>query len=129
MLKNFFYACAAILCLVLAYHFGATNAQGQSSLGIPRWVGLGGGSREPFIATDVAIWNYDYGWRTLAQSSHPEPPVPVSQVLFYSPNSVITTSGEAFDWVSGTWVSRGFIPGGPTSATQQTWGQLKAKYR
>lgn len=29
-MKKFFYMCAAILCLVVAYHFGATNAQGQA---------------------------------------------------------------------------------------------------
>jgi hypothetical protein len=30
MAKRFFYTTAAILCLTLAYHFGATIAQGQS---------------------------------------------------------------------------------------------------
>lgn len=30
MYKKFFFACLGILCLVLAYHCGATNAQGQA---------------------------------------------------------------------------------------------------
>jgi hypothetical protein len=29
--KRFFYICAGILCLALAYHFGAMNAQAQAS--------------------------------------------------------------------------------------------------
>jgi hypothetical protein len=29
MAKRFFYTCAGILCLVLAYHLGATNATAQ----------------------------------------------------------------------------------------------------
>lgn len=31
MFKRFFYACLGILCLTLAYHFGATNARGGQS--------------------------------------------------------------------------------------------------
>ena len=30
MAKRFFYICAGILCLALAYHLGATNATAQS---------------------------------------------------------------------------------------------------
>ncbi len=30
MAKRFFYVCAAILCLVFSYHFGAANAQGRT---------------------------------------------------------------------------------------------------
>jgi len=32
MAKRFFYACAGILCLALAYHLGATNATAQSGV-------------------------------------------------------------------------------------------------
>ena len=31
MAKRFFYVCAGILCLALAYHLGATSATAQSS--------------------------------------------------------------------------------------------------
>jgi hypothetical protein len=30
MAKRFFFVCAAILCLVGTYHFGAANAQGRT---------------------------------------------------------------------------------------------------
>jgi hypothetical protein len=31
MAKRFFFVCAGILCLAIAYHFGAVNAAAQSS--------------------------------------------------------------------------------------------------
>ncbi len=122
-MKKFFFACAAILCLALAYHFGATNAQGQSS-GSIRWVG------DTYIATDSQIWKVSgTGWQTLSEVSDHEPPVPANQVLYYYYQLVVTTSGEAYAWVGGAWVSRGFIPGGSTPAQSISVGQLKAKYR
>jgi len=33
MAKRFFYVCAGILCLVFAYHLGASNATAQGSRG------------------------------------------------------------------------------------------------
>ncbi len=60
-MKKFFYACAAILCLVLAYHFGATNAQGQGP-GMVRWIGDGS---DPWFATSSGVYvARDNGWIT-----------------------------------------------------------------
>ena len=120
-MKRFFYACAAILCIVLAYHFGATNAQGQSSSQI-RWVG-------EWYATSSGLWGTDqHGWQPLT-ATRPAPPVPADQVLTYIGFNVVTTSGEGFVWNGSSWSSIGPIPGGATPVRQQSFGQLKARYR
>ncbi len=127
-MKKFFYACAAILCLVLAYHFGATNAHGQGS-SLLRYVGSTDQSTV-WYATDNGIWTItETGWKSPSQVGSPEPPVPASQVVAYNNKRVVTTAGEGFYESGGSWVSVGLIPGGPTPVTSQSFGQLKAKYR
>lgn len=121
-MKKFFYACLGILCLTLAFHFGATSAQGQVS-GYVRWLG------EMLFATPTSIYRFNgNSWETLAERGIPDPPVPVNQVLFFDGLHTVTTDGEAFTW-SGTWRSVGFVPGGATSVHQQTFGQVKTQYR
>jgi hypothetical protein len=93
--KNFFYFCAALLCLSLAFHFGYSTAKAQAP-GNPvvamTGVAGGGGSFQSTVMTA----NGDlYG----------------------------TTNGGA----SWTLVSNVFS-GGPTPTSQQSWGQLKARY-
>lgn len=74
MLKKLFFACAAILCLVLAYHFGATNAQGQRSPR-PGWsdqhpkaVGISVTNNKIYVIDEIGdIWvrsgDHDSPWR------------------------------------------------------------------
>lgn len=124
-MKKFFYACAALLCLALAFHFGATSAQSQMP-GQVRIVGELG-----WFATDTDIWVISqHGWQPLTPGYRPAPPVPTSQVLWYLQDGrLVTVSGEGFWWNGSGWTSVGTIPGGPTQATQESWGQLKARYR
>ena len=123
-MKKFFYACAAILCIVMTYHFGATSAQGQ---GAEQVRSVGGN----WFATQSGIWEYvqNAGWKTPAQASFQDPPVPASQVLYYNGYSVVSTSGEAFSENGSGWTSFGIIPGGPTPTIKTSFGQLKARYR
>jgi hypothetical protein len=128
-MKKFFYACAAILCLVLTYHFGATNAQGQTPSTI-RFLGMH--TYGPYVAAYGKVWllKGDH-W----EQSPTDLPVPIDQVVSYcepdgNTANVVSSSGEGFQSnANGPWISRGFIPGGPTPANQQTWGQVKAHYR
>lgn len=122
-MKKFFYACAAILCLVLAYHFGATNAQGQSGASFqvisPRgWVRAGD-----------TVYTYEFNpphWGVYSDL----PPVPPSALLFLSADLAITQSGDSWVKQGGSgWQNIGPVPGGATPAIQQSFGQLKAKYR
>lgn len=84
--KRFFYVCAGILCLALAYHFGAQSATAQAGNAImvaePGYVYMSNG--------DV-----------YARSGYPAPQ---------------------------SWTFAGNIFSGPTPATRETWGGVKAKY-
>ena len=49
--KRFFYVCAGLLCLALAYHLGATSATAQAPGNPVVGVGGGGGdNRQVFVA-------------------------------------------------------------------------------
>jgi hypothetical protein len=112
-MKKFFYACLGILCLTLAFHFGATSVQSQG-FGQPRWVG----STDQFTqwyATDAGVWTITpTGWRAPSQVGSLNPPVPVSQIVSYTNKQALSTTGEGFYEDGGTWISIGVIPGGPT---------------
>jgi hypothetical protein len=127
MFKKFFYACAAILCLVLAYHFGATSARGQSGglfqviPGSPGWVRVG----ETVYTTDFnpSCWGPLPGALL--------PPVSASSLVYLDGLRAITDSGEG--WVNNAggsgWRSVGTVPSTPTPAKKVSFGQLKARYR
>lgn len=94
MAKRFFYVCAGILLLALAYHLGAQSATAQAGAQVPGFAVNGG---------------YCY---------------------------VLTPSGDGYarqqDGLSfaGPLIHMGnFWSGGPTPATQETWGGVKARYR
>jgi len=82
--KRFFYVSAGLLCLALAYHFGASSAAAQAPA-------------NPVVAT--------YG------------------------NLAYTANGDVYyDGGTGgsSWVWRGNVfGGGPTPASQKSWGQVK----
>ena len=92
--KRFFYVSAGILCLALAYHFGAKSAVAQS-----------GSSLAGFAVA---------------------PTSPPSLM-------VMTSTGDVY---AGPWgltsppiLMGNFWSGAPTPAAQQSWGQVKARYR
>lgn len=123
--KRFFYVSAALLCLALAYHLGAVNAEGQT----PSFRILNHGV--PFVAVGETVYTLDAvgGWHPYTNNTYP--PVPVSSLVVLGGSFAITQAGEG--WVcngnTGVWTSYGAIPGGGTSAQQQSWGQVKARYR
>jgi hypothetical protein len=118
--KKLFFACAAILCLVLAYHFGAVTANGAPT--VQQIVAAGG---EAVLLSNGEIWSMDAGWHYVGFNS----PVPASEVAFMlSRDRIIDTSGNGWTWWNG-WTNRGPAPGGPTPVIQESFGALKARYR
>jgi hypothetical protein len=99
MVKKLFYASAAMLMLALAFHLGATTAQGQSGSMVTGFAvgSVGGNWADCYVITP----NGDVFSRTLNAQGGAQP-------LVYIGN---------------------FWNGGPTPAAQPTWGQLKAQYR
>jgi len=50
MVKRFFFVCLGILCLALAYHLGANNANAQGSVGKVRLIAAAGDNA--WVVTD-----------------------------------------------------------------------------
>lgn len=88
--KRLLFVSAGILCLALAYQFGATAATAQAPS---------------------------------------NPVVGITEVN--GGESDITANGDAYFTNTGgaTWELRGNLFGAPTPAAQQSWGQVKARYR
>ena len=85
--RTFFYVCAGLLCLAVAYHLGATSATAQA---------------------------------------------PGNPVVAAEPGLVYTANGDAYarsGFIPSTFTFAGNVFSGPTPATRETWGGVKARYR
>ena len=123
--KRFFYVCAGILCLALAYHFGAVRAEGQAA-GFRIL-----DSNNLLVGAAGTIYEIGpVGWRSYLGRGNTAPPVPVSSLVQYNGCSAVTEAGEGWqcNGNTGEWTSIGFLPGA-TPATHETWGGVKARYR
>lgn len=127
-MKKFFYACLGILCLALTFHFGATSAQGQGTLGVRC---IGSFMSNPVFVTSNGVWVLwaSNGWMPYSATALPPLVVSEDQIVTLTDNYLVTTSGEGYMVRAGQWQSLGYIPGGPTQVRQQSWGQLKTQYR
>jgi hypothetical protein len=122
MSKRLMHVSVTVLCLALAYHLGARSvgATGAS----PRYLLF-----LPEVEVNGKVFELDYsGW---VETTAELPPVPVSSLAAFSSANgrAITDKGEGWVRVSGVWESRGFVPGGPTPVKQESWGELKRRYR
>src|SRR5262245_37626576 len=95
--RSFFFVCAGIFLLALAFHLGAMTATAQAP-GNPV----------------VAAFQNNSGIGT-AITGNGDVYIPVDPGTPYG--------------VSGPWHLVGHVFGGPTPASQPSWGQVKAKYR
>ena len=127
MARKFFYVCAGIFLLALAYHLGAQSARAQGQV-------LEGPSASAFTASINRVL-----WYVTSDGTHPvTPPIPGTSPVVATdggPNTgqVVLANGDCY-WkpANGTdWVLYGNLlaGSGPTPAKQGSWGQLKAKYR
>jgi hypothetical protein len=130
--KRFFYVCAGLLCLALAYHLGAMSATAQSGV------------------LDASEVSYSYGTipgvvvNRMMYEAHGNPPDPFTLSLTASApvpgtspivamdavgRGVILANGDYYLWHDGGWDLRGNMVGLATAATRSTWGSVKARYR
>ena len=120
MAKRFFYACAGLFLLALSYHLGASNAGAQSQTFRVLYPG------PLLIETGGQIYSLDapFGWRVWS-----DPPPVLATSILAGKGPFITTDGTAWDkYANGEWRSYP-LPGQPTPALHESWGQLKARYR
>jgi len=104
--KTVMYAPIAILCLVASFHLGSMTAQSSyvdfSADGI---IGHHQGSGQFWVLDEDGIcWHYDWegGW-TQSYAL----PVAASEIKFFTRQSLITFSNEAWAWRNDHWESVG----------------------
>lgn len=104
MTKKFFFVCAGLLCLAVAYHLGATNAQGQAGSAV---TGIAVGLTGNQAASNFYVMTQDgtVYWR---------------QFQHFNPSF----AGAPFQSAGNFWTGSS-----PTASQSLSWGSLKARYR
>jgi len=126
MAKRFFYVCAGLLCIALAYHAGARTATAQ----------VGGGIDGAAFGT----WNTCAVGRTFYYQIGglfvPEPIPGTDRVIATggSPAKVMLENGDVYVYPGtpaggGPWEYAGNMIGAPIPVEQSSFGSLKARYR
>src|SRR5438132_215026 len=124
--KRFFYVCAGIFLLAVAYHLGARSATAQGSLaecvGFDDYSGSAIINRELWVALNTSPIRVE---KVLGG------PVPgTARVVACGYKGVVLENGEVYRNPGGGWEDQGTFPfSGVTAATQETWGGVKARYR
>ena len=142
MAKKFFYVCAGLFVMALAFAAGASMVRAQSSGIVTSWVGQSGQSGA-YVAVAVLGRSLVYS----AQGAVPgvlgspasTPPVPGSAAIISVgvtarsdvPFMAMLETGEVYEYNNGSaqWSYAGGVLGAPTPATSATWGQVKDRYR
>jgi hypothetical protein len=138
MARKFSNICAGMFLLALSYHLGARNAGAQGA-------GLLCAAANEGAATNWAVDSNGTLYEQTRNDAGPGPwyqirTIPVTSkpvaILVYQASggdtafSLLTEDGTAYAWVGwqGTYTTSSVFSGGPTSALQQSWGQLKSRY-
>ena len=125
MARKFFYVCAGLLCLALAYHLGARSATGQTTAVIE---GVSVSNDGLSAAVNGSYIKFDANTGAVYVSY----PLPVTgHVLEASWSTVVYENGDVYVYQGspGAWVLKGNLARGPTPAKAETWGSVKARYR
>jgi hypothetical protein len=141
MAKRFFFVCAGILCLMVAYHLGARTAGAQSTgSNVIGAMGCAPGSITPTIAlmVDRVEYRATVDGSGNVQILPPLPPLPgTSPVLALDASCcgfALLENGDV--WAGGgggppsPWSYRGNVlaASGPTPAQRESFGSLKVRY-
>ncbi len=134
--KRFLYVAAAIMCLGLAYHLGATNAQGQAGgVTVTAADMEGGGSAVVTSNGDVYFGLYPSSGRGARWSRQGNIGANSVIVSLSMPdgNYVHALAANGNFYVSPdlgrNWAPMGNAFGSPVPTTPMSWGRLKESYR
>lgn len=131
--RTFFYVCAGLVCLVVAYQVGASRAAAQAgatieAAGFNTDVAL----EVAFCSNRVLYWSQSTNgtnWLIPARLGAGGQPVPgTSPIAACKYGYVLLANGDLYQ-DTGSWSYLGNLVGAPTPALRQSFGQLKAKYR
>jgi hypothetical protein len=128
--KRFFYICAGLLCLALAYHLGARSALG-SGAGIVdgAHVDCDRGPNGTVFVTGVVGRNVYWNGEPAALPAIPGTERIVATCGGGDFFTVVLENGDIYRGLGGQWTYLGNIVAKATPATQGTWGEIKSKYR
>jgi len=141
MVRKFFCICAGMLFLAIAYQLGATNAQGQSAGTIASAHDTGLGSY--VVTPSGSVYFSFYGtlqapsprWTLRGTIASVSPIVHIGDAQTDNSGQVVVhafaQNGDFFVSTDDgrTWSRHGNVFGAPTPALQESWGQLKSRYR
>src|SRR5689334_11061127 len=139
--KRIFYVSASILALAIAYQLGVTTAVGQS--GGPLAAANDPGMGSYAVTSSGAVYLSDYGSLTPVAPhwtfKGTIPAVaPIIDIESAGTDNAGNAIAHAFDSAGNfylssnngvTWSRRGNVFGTPVPAQQQSWSQVKARYR
>ncbi len=140
MARKFFFVCAGLLCLAIAYDVGVKNATAQTGLVDGAHVENDG----PSLDLTAAIGRQFYRWRWDIVSGQITPgpvtvfaaPIPgTAQVVstfsdYYGRFVAVLGNGDTYYVDDGSsWKLAGNFAGSPTPAQKASWGHVKARYR
>jgi hypothetical protein len=133
MARKFFFISAGLFLLALSFALGASTTRAQApGLGlVAKLVGTYDYAVESYCTPSGDIFQHVSGsWRKTSNVFSGAPGG--RTVVSYSCGVALASTGEVFASLSfgyGPWTSLGFPGGGPTPAQQESWGELKARYR
>jgi len=131
--KAFFFVCAGVFLLALAYHLGAVSvrAQGASTVEAGEFAYRMTGTAYGFVASGVVGRSYHWLAPSGAIQTNPVPIPGTAQVIATNPDLgvVMLANGDIFEMSGADWRLVTNLAGAPTPAAQPTFGQLKAQYR
>ncbi len=130
--RAFFFVCAGIFLLALAYHLGARSAHAQSDGTAWFFVGPDGYGSAYIVTAAGDYWMHTpgLGWRPNVAGNLFGGAAGGRTVVSLQSRMLLTSTGEVwYGNAGGPWVNAGVPPFGPTVARQETFGGLKARYR
>ncbi len=131
--RAFFFVCAGLACLTLAYHFGASQASAQVGVTMEGAAFRSYPDLEAsFCVGRVLYWTQSsngVNWLVPARVGAGGQPVPgTAPIAATMYHYVLLANGDLYE-DSGSWAYVGNLIGLPTHSLRQTFGQLKARYR
>ncbi len=130
MAKNFFYFSLGMLCMMVTYNLGAREASADFEN-----IGCIVAADESTIFVSAAGQGYrlqSYGGGSFVwnEDNDLNPPVPVSEIKFYSQAKVVTTSDVVWARDEAGWHEVPQFPGCTTTNTEDaSWGEVKEMFR
>jgi len=130
MARRFFFICAGLLCLAIAFQFGAVSGHAQTGVAV-EGASIESVQDNTFPRATGCVSRFFY-WIGDNGATH-QLPVPVpgrERIVATDPyETVLLENGDWLKFDGMAWVLIGNLTGGATATHSETWGRLKARYR